>query len=313
MQCAQQFSLRHHSHRQTLLVLAVAFALGLLYTVPSPAATLDRIREAHKLLLGYRPDVRPFSFAEQSGGPAGYSVSLCQKIAEEIRAELNLSDLEIEWVPVTVGEGFDPVVQGKVDLLCGPDAVTLERRKTVSFSIPIYPSGVAAMLRADAPPALRDVLEGRPPSGPIWRASPAHILEEQTFSVVAGTSAETWLSERLKYFQIPAEVVPVESFEAGVRGLLEGATDVFFGPRPILVETTAEIEEKDSLMILQRFFTHEPVALTLARNDDDFRLSVDRSLSRHFRSSEFQDTYAKWFGAPDEAVLTFFLQSALPD
>jgi polar amino acid transport system substrate-binding protein len=67
------------------------------------------------------------------------------------------------------------------------------------------------------------------------------------------------------------------------------------------------------LVVLDRLFTSEPLALTLARDDEDFRLVVDRALSRLFRSSEFHDVYMKWFGEPDESALTFFQQTALPE
>ena len=67
------------------------------------------------------------------------------------------------------------------------------------------------------------------------------------------------------------------------------------------------------MVVLDRLFTSEPLALTFARDDEDFRLVVDRALSRLFRSSDFHDVYMKWFGEPDESALTFFRQTALPE
>jgi len=51
----------------------------------------------------------------------------------------------------------------------------------------------------------------------------------------------------------------------------------------------------------------------LQRNDDDFRLVVDRSLSRLFVSKEIPGLYTKWFGEPDPSAVTFFRQTALPE
>ena len=45
---------------------------------------------AGKLTLGYRADARPFSYRDEAGKPAGYSVALCQKIAEQVKTELGL-------------------------------------------------------------------------------------------------------------------------------------------------------------------------------------------------------------------------------
>jgi ABC-type amino acid transport substrate-binding protein len=89
--------------------------------------------------------------------------------------------------------------------------------------------------------------------------------------------------------------------------------DVFFGDRSILLEASAASPSASNLLVLDRMFTSEPVALALQRNDDDFRLVVDRALSRAFRSDDFPDLYKKWFGAPDLGVLAFFRQNALAE
>jgi len=296
-----------------LVAAVAATCLTLLGAVPASAATLDQIRDSGKIIFGYHPDARPFSFDDGSGTPIGFSVTLCEKVAEEVKTELGLGELVLEWVPITLENRLASLEQGKVNLVCSADTVTLQKREGVSFSIPIYPAGIAAMLRSDAPKALQDVLLGRPPSGPIWRASPAQILEAKTFSVTSGTLAESWLMDRLNDFQLSAKVVPVKNYEDGTLQVLEGAADVFFGERPILVEAAAKSESGSDLILLERLFTSEPMALTVPKNDDDFRLVVDRSLSRQFSSKEFRDLYSKWFGAPDEAALTFFRQSALPE
>jgi hypothetical protein len=45
-----------------------------------------------------------------------------------------------------------PSNKGRIDLLCGADAVTMQRAgRTSGFSEPIFPGGIGALLRADAP------------------------------------------------------------------------------------------------------------------------------------------------------------------
>src|SRR5262249_15284746 len=100
---------------------------------------------------------------------------------------------------------------------------------------------------------------------------------------------------------------------AGIQSVLDRKADVFFGDRPILLEAAADSPSASRLVVLDRLFTSEPLALGLARGDEDFRLVVDQALSHLFKSSEFRDVYMKWFGAPDESALTFFRETALPD
>jgi putrescine:ornithine antiporter len=95
--------------------------------------------------------------------------------------------------------------------------------------------------------------------------------------------------------------------------VLDRSADVFFGDRAILLDAVTRSPSASDLALLDRYFTYEPVALALQRNDDDFRLVVDRTLSRLFGSDEFRGLYAKWFGPPDEDTLTFFRLSTLPE
>ena len=86
-----------------------------------------------------------------------------------------------------------------------------------------------------------------------------------------------------------------------------------FGDRPILLDAANRGPSAEDLVVLERQFTFEPLALALARGDEDFRLLVDRTLSELYRSGEIAKLYAKWFGEPDESTLTFFQLSALPE
>ena len=289
--------------------------LSLIGTTAASAQTLDRVRATGKLMLGYEVDARPFSFTDEGGKASGYSVALCQRVADEVKSELALPNLTVEWVPVKLDERLRTMQEKKVDLLCGADSVTLARRKEVSFSLPIFLSGIGALLRADAPAPLRLVLaQGQPPSQPIWRGHPARtILGEKTFSIVKGTRSEKWLEGRLATFQLDAKVVPVESYEAGIQGVLDRNFDVFFGDLPIILDAARRSPSARELSVLGRHFTYEPIALALQRGDEDFRLLVDRALSGAFRDENFWSMYAKWFGAPDQSALSIFQQAALPE
>jgi ABC-type amino acid transport substrate-binding protein len=312
MTTARPESAQPHRLRLATFVTAL-LAVALLPLADASADTLDRVRQAGKITLGFRADARPFSFQDGSGKPVGYSVELCQKVVEEVKTEIGLPALTEEWVPVTLENRFQAVQEGKVDLLCGADSETLQRRKDVAFSIPIFLSGIGAILRTDAPAGLRDVLSGEPPSGPTWRGSPAQILQKKTAAVVKGTTGESWLADRLQKLEIDANVAPVDGYDAGIQSVLDRKADVFFGDRPILLEAAAGTASGSYLVVLDRLFTSEPLALALARGDEDFRLVVDRALSRLFRSTEFRDVYVKWFGEPDGSALTFFRQTALPE
>ena len=85
-------------------------------------------------------------------------------------ASRGLATLTVEWVPVEADDRFSGLQQGKVDLLCGADTETLARRASVDFSIPIFPGGIGALLRADAARGSRRSSRDRPHQRPNWRA-----------------------------------------------------------------------------------------------------------------------------------------------
>ena len=299
------------------ILLAGPIALLFAATMPSlsSAATLDHIKQAGKLTLAFEPDARPFSFADESGKPAGYTVALCGKVADAVKQQLGLADLKIDWVPIASADRLHALQQGSADLLCGLDPVSLTSRRDADFSIPIFPGGVGAVMRTDAPIAVKEILEqGRPSDKPIWRGSPARtVLNEQTFSVVAGTSAAKWLAGRMAAFELAAAVAPVNGYAAGIDKVANGEANVFFGDYAALLDAARRSASSGNLVVLSRHFTYEPIAIGMARGDDDLRLLVDKVLSDTYRSADFRDLFQSWFGPPDETVVTFFRQTTLPD
>lgn len=296
-----------------LCCLAAAHLLA--GVMPAEAQTLEGIKASGAIKLGYEEDARPFSFKDESGSPAGYAVGLCQRVVDEAKTELGVPDLKVEWVPIKVEDRITAVSTGEVNLFCGATTETLKRREEVSFSIPIFPSGIGAMVSSSSPVALRTVLTyGRPSDQPIWRGSPARtVLENQTFAVVAGGPSEVWLKERLSSFQLPATVLTVASNQDGIDAVLNGTASVYFGDLPVLLDAASRDGNSRRLVVLDRRFTYETFALVVPRGDENFRLLVDRALSRTYRSEGFRETFLEWFGPPDDAMISFFQGAALPD
>jgi len=315
MQFARWWKLR--SKRSLAMTFVTLVAPSLLLPADkahAPVLTLDRIRQSGTVRLGYYADAGPFSYQDEGGRPAGYAIELCKEIAKDIKRELQAPSMAVEFVLVTGADRYTLLQQGKLDLLCGPSVETFARRAQVSFSAPIFVGGLGALVRADAPAQIRETLAGREaPYRPQWRGSVMLALQKRTFSAVPGTTSMTWLSGKLDEFKIDAKIVPVENYKAGVQHVLDRSTDVLFGERSILLDAAKNSSASTDLLVLDRRFTFEPMAFALARDDDDFRLLVDHSLSSLSRSGEAQTFYKKFFGEPDENMLAFFRMNTLPE
>ena len=276
------------------------------------AATLDRVKETGHIKFGYVIDARPFTYRNSAGDAEGYGVTLCGRIANEIKGQLGLAELTVDWVPVMPDNRFEEVQNGSIDALCTPTSMTLSRRHDVSYSIPVFPGGARAALRTDASSSLKTALSEAQVPKPVWRGSPAtKTLKDTRVAVVKGTTTEDWLIGREVVFQIGAKITPVPDYKTGVQMVIDRKADVFFGDRSGILGSVDPSASSD-LQILDRMFTHEMYALALPRGDDDFRLMVDRSLSVTYATGDIDDVYKKSFGPPSEGVRTFFRWNALP-
>lgn len=304
-----------------IITIAACAIACLTIAVPAPAQqsgaaaspTLTRIKQSGRIKFGYQSDARPFSYRDQDGSAAGFTVALCKTVAGAVKGELGLPGLNIEWVAVGPADRFTAVSAGKVDVFCGADTDTWSRRQEVAFSIPVFPGGIGALLRKDAPARLSEILNQKPPSNPTWRASAGQLIQTQTFAVIGGTTAQTWLGGKLNEFKLSSKVVPVTSYDAGVMAVLDRQAHVFFGDRAVLLDAIARNASGSKLEVLDRLFTYEAFALPLPRGDEAFRALVDRTLSRLYPTAEFRALYTQSFGEPTSDVVTFYRWNTRPE
>lgn len=287
---------------------------GLLTLVPvlADASTLERVQANNTFTLGYLPNFAPFSV--QAGDKAsGYAIDLCLKIADKVKTELGLPGLQIRYQPVTATDEMRAVSSGTVDILCTPTPPTLERRKTVSYSVPIYTAGLSAVVRQDAPEALLNVLNGKVAhTGPTWRATINRGLVNQTFAATAGGVTEAWIHQQMRLLGVVATLVTVENTDAGLKLVAEGKADVFFAERMMLTNLLSTDDSAGNLVLLERIFEYAPAAMALDRDDESFRLLVDTTLSEMYRSGEIEQAYDSYLGGVSDTAKKLFKVYAIP-
>lgn len=296
--------------KTTRFLLALAF---LTLPLMASASTLERVRSSHSFTMGYLPDLAPFS-TQEGDKASGYAIEQCLKVADKLKHELGLPDLQVRYQPVTVYEQVSAVSQGKVDILCTPTPPTLERRKTISYAIPIYTAGLSVVVRKDAPESLLNVLNGKVAnSGPTWRASINSGLANHTYATIEGGVTEDWIRERMRLLGVIASLVTVANNDEGIKLVADGKADAFFAERMLLKNEIAKEGAPKNLMLLDRIFEYSPVAMMVERNDDDFRLLVDTALSEAYRSGSIEKDYDKYLGGTNDIVKKLFRVYALPE
>jgi polar amino acid transport system substrate-binding protein len=290
------------------------FLVSLLGLMPllAGANTLERVRASNTFTLGYLPDFAPFSV--QAGDKAtGYAIDLCLKIADKVKAELGLQGLQIRYQAVTESDELSAVSSGKVDILCTPTPPTLQGRKVVSFSVPVYTAGLSVVVREDASEPLLNVLNGKVArTGPTWRATVNRGLSNQTYAAIAGGVTEGWIREQMQLLGVVATLVTVQNADVGMKLVVEGKADAFFAERMVLKNLLSTDYAAANLMLLNRIFEYAPTSMAVDRNDENFRLLVDTALSEMYRSGEIEQAYDKYLGGIGDLGKKLFRVYALP-
>jgi ABC-type amino acid transport substrate-binding protein len=281
----------------------IGVVLGLLLTASAAGAqsTLDRIAESGEFRIGYRTDARPLSY-EEDGRPAGYSVAICEHIADQLREELDRPDLDVSFIPVTLANRFDAVASGEVDIECGATTMTLDRMEHVDFTLMTYVTGGSIMSLADS------------------RVAQLGDLDNRRVAVISGTTTDVALRGFLADSGIDARIVEVAGSEAGMAALIDGDVDAFASDQIVLVGDALSAMEGDDELMFQfatELFSYEPYALIVPRDDADFRLVANRAIAELFRSGRYAVLYELWIGAsgiePPPLLLAMYRVQALSD
>lgn len=259
------------------------------------AGPLDRIKDSAEIRLAYRTDAAPFSY-EQGGAPVGYSVNLCLEVAAALQRDMKLPKLTATFIRVTAQNRFDAITQGQADLLCEATSATLKRREIMDFSIPTFISGASLVIRPDGPTSME-------------------ALGGKKVGVLGGTTTQEVLEGSLKAQNINAEVVVAKTHDEGFEMLAKGETDAYFGDRTILEDHLRRIPDNGQLLLADSYLTIEPYALAMPI-DHDFRLAVDRALSRLFRTGGLIKVFRKSFdekAKPSDLIKMLSRTSGLPE
>jgi ABC-type amino acid transport substrate-binding protein len=274
-----------------ILVVIISFSW------PAAAGTLERVRDTGEFKIGYREDAAPFSYKNALGEITGYSVDLCRFVAVQVKKQLSLDDMKVTYVPVTAENRFDAVQEGRIDILCGPTSITLSRREIVDFSIFTFADGASVLYLADGPKSFEE-------------------LKGQRVGVRRGTTTEEALKVTLQKLSLDAEVVDVADHGDGLSKLEAKEISAYFADQAILLYLAARSPTPEKLRLSDRHFTNEPYALALQRGDSDFRLLVDRTLARLYRSGEISQLFRNSFGEraiPSNPLKVLYAIHRLPE
>ena len=283
--------------RTFLIALSIAL-MPALAAAQAPESRLKRIKDTKTIAIGYRTDASPFSMLDDAKQPTGYSIDICKRVVSSLQQQLNVPDLQIKWVPVTIQTRFDAVARGDADMECGSSTVTLSRMKLVDFSYFTFIEGTSLLTRKEL--NARSLVD----------------LAGKKIGVVGGTTNETALRNGLRDRVVNATVVTLNARDEALAKLEAKEIDAYASDQLLLLALGPKANDPQSLTIVDEILSFEPYAIVLPRGESGLRIEVNAALARIYRSDAIIDIYARWFGRlgkPGSMLRMLYTLGAIPD
>jgi glutamate/aspartate transport system substrate-binding protein len=257
---------------------------------PAPAATagafdtLKRIRDTGVILIGVREASVPFSFQDAQKQAQGYSVDLCLKVVDAIKAELKMPRLDVKFVPVSSANRIPALLENKIDLECGSTTNTRERQQQVAFAYTSFIAGIKMLAKSGS------------------NVNGIEDLRGKTVVVTKGTTSEKMIKqlneERLLKLTIIESADHNESFKA----VADGKAIAFPMDDVLLYGLISKSAKPDDYAVVGKYLSVEPYAIMMRKNEPQLERVVNHALADLFQSGEIRRIYAKWFATKDLTV-----------
>jgi glutamate/aspartate transport system substrate-binding protein len=254
----------------------VLFAVSGAASAQAAGDTMAKIQASKTIVLGVRDAARPFSFLNEQKQSVGYSVDLCLNAVEEIKKELKLNDLKVQYKLVSGSERIPKLLSGEIDLECGSTTNTRARQEKVDFSYTFFVASMRVLtpknLQVDS---LRD-------------------LAGLNIALSKGTTSEK-LFKQLEGGELKANLASYASNTEAYKALKDGKVRAFPQDDSLLIGLAANDKALDTLGVSALALSVEPYAVMMRKGDTTLQAAVDRSLARLYSSGEINAIYSKWF------------------
>ena len=260
----------------TMGLLAVACAAA--QAEPAGVTTiLDRIKRGEPIRLGYRTNSPPLSFA-RDGAAMGYTVDLCRAAVVRLARQMQLKDIAITYVPVTIENRMTKVAAGEIDMECGLTSNTVSRSKQVAFSPIVLITGTKFA-----------VIPGSALQTP-------QQLEGKRVAAGKGTTNLRSLTRYAADRSLKVNVLETTDTKAAFTAVSQGTASA-----AALNEISAlgwSREQPDAAVrLLDRYLSTEPVAVSLPKHDPEFVRAFSGALGDVMISGEAERIYQRWLGS----------------
>jgi len=238
---------------------------------------LSQIDSKGEIVLGYRESSTPFSYLDENQKPIGYSIDLCLKVVDEVKAKLG-KDIRVKFVPVNPKTRIPLLANGTIDIECGSTTNNLTRQQQVEYLPTTFITGTKLIVNKSSGIKSVDDLNGK------------------TIALAQGTTNDRAIRAAIAEKKLDVKILPVRDHAEGMLALETDRVDAYSTDHILLFGLKQKSKTPDQYEVVGDFLSFDPYALMVPRNDSDFELVGKQAMAKVFRSGEIHQIYAKWFG-----------------
>lgn len=243
--------------------------------------TLDKIKSAGEIVLGFRDSSIPFSYiAGTPNQPVGYAHDLQMKVVDAVKKQLNMPNLKVRYNLVTSQTRIPLVQNGTVDLECGSTTNNEERQKQVDFSNGFFEIGTRLLTSKDS--GIKDFAD----------------LKGKTLVTTAGTTSERFIKKLNDDKKMGINIVSAKDHGESFLMLESGRAAAFMMDDVLLAGEKAKAKDPNKWVIVGTPQSYEIYGCMMRKGDTEFKKVVDDALVATYSSGEINDIYKKWFMSP---------------
>ncbi len=264
--------------------LALALIAAVSFAAPAGAqeltGTLKKIKDTGVIKIGHRDASIPFSYLDDKQQPVGYGVDVCMHVVNDIKKQLNLPNLKVEFVPVTSQTRIPVLAGGNIDIECGSTTNSVERQKQVSFAPTYFMTGTKIIVKKSSGIKGYDDLKGK------------------TVVFTQGTTNERAMKAYNDEKKLGINFIPAKDHAESFLAVETGRAVAFPMDDILLYGLRANAKNPNDFEVLGQFLSDDPYAPMMRKDDPAFKKAVDNSISALYKSGEINKIYQKWFQSP---------------
>lgn len=264
--------------RYAASILGCVLAAGGMSQVQA-ADTIEKIKKTGKVVIGYRESSDPISYIV-AGKPLGYAIDICNAVASELKKDLKLPNLKVEFKPVTSSTRIPEILAGNIDMECGTTTNSVQRQQQVSFSTNYFATEVRMAVKASSNFKTLADLNGKA------------VVTTQ------GTTSDKYIKMGEKGEKINVTNVYGKDHADSFAMVTSGRAAAFVMDDNILAGLIAKTSNPKDYKIVGPVLSSEPYGIMLPKGDAAFKAIADRVVTNMWKNGQMDTLYKKWFLSP---------------